>query len=101
MTKRSGPKDPRKAPSGSLARRTEERRLNKVCEALVGVVGEDDDAHLWDHYLIETGDWNAEVPTEEEALAGKLDEERTARLRTRGLWVHGSKHGMAKWLEPT
>ncbi len=85
----------------SLARRTEERRLNKIREAVASVVGEEDAAHLWDYYLIESGDCNAEVPTAEEALAGKLDEERAARLRTRGLWVHGPKHGDAMWLEPT
>ena len=47
----------------SLAHRTEERRLNKIREAVASVVGEEDAAHLWDWYLIETEEWNAEVPT--------------------------------------
>ena len=47
----------------SLAHRNEERRLNKIREAVASVVGEEDAAHLWDWYVIETGDWNAEVRT--------------------------------------
>ena len=47
----------------SLAHRNEERRLNKIREAVASVVGEEDAAHLWDWYVIETGDWNAEVQT--------------------------------------
>ena len=47
----------------SLAHRTEERRLNKIREAVASVVGVEDAAHLWDWYLIETEEWNAEVPT--------------------------------------
>ena len=42
----------------SLACRTDERRRNKIREreTVASVVGEEDAAHLWDYYLIETGD---------------------------------------------
>ena len=48
--------------------RNEERRLNKIREAVASVVargrgGEEDAAHLWNWYVLETREWNAEMRT--------------------------------------